>query len=198
MLDLMGPFRVYFAPLGDIKNPYLKLLNPSRPEGQSVMRHLVEYVHGGPELEDEVLVLLDGANWRPHIVGACAVMAGVRGPRVVDRLWDRIDGASWVSPQLAVAAEAADPGYADEVHRRLEAVLAGCWLQRDGISPLDCPERPFGSAGIRAKALAALCALVDDELAADPAVVSFLARATDGGDRLARSWRAAVDEAGNP
>ena len=143
-------------------------------------------------------VLLEGANWRPHIVGACAVMAGVRGPRLVDRLWDRIDGASWVSPQLSVAAEAADPGYPDKVHRRLEAVLAGCWLQRDGLSPLDCPERPFGSAGVRAKALAALCALVDDELAADPAVVSFLAGATDGGDRLARGWRAAVDKAGSP
>jgi len=64
--------------------------------------------------------LFESPDWRPHLVGAVACIAepDLQWHRW---LWQAIDGGSWVTPQLAVAAYLTDPEFLVRARSRLEA-----------------------------------------------------------------------------
>jgi hypothetical protein len=69
--------------------------------------------------EAEVLALFRGRNWRTHLVGATAMLAGVASPAVLGQAWERLDDGSWIAPQLAATLLLTDGAFEPRARARL-------------------------------------------------------------------------------
>jgi hypothetical protein len=77
--------------------------------------------------------LFEEVNWRPHLVGAIALLLGAGRAAEIGALWRAIDRGSWVGPQLVVTAYFRDPEFASAARTRIA-----------GRCPLLEGEYPFG------------------------------------------------------
>jgi hypothetical protein len=68
--------------------------------------------------------LFASPDWRPHLVGAVALI--LDGDRRLDPslMWKAIDTGSWVTPQLVTAAYLVDPSFPDRLQDRIDARCA--------------------------------------------------------------------------
>jgi hypothetical protein len=211
-----------FAPLFDtapaqgVDIPlYLALLNhPSSTYARVTMRAVADAVAVSPDSNREVISLFAEVNWRPHLVGAMALLLGAKGldgvegtvtPDTLAALWGAFDGASWVSPQLAVTALLCDPAFEEHARVRVEA---GCPINTDRLAGLDWVSRhsaagPGSFAHHSSKALTALVTVCKrlssaepwlDRALADAAIQKIMEADLDRSDSLVNYWFKSVEE----
>jgi hypothetical protein len=151
-----------------------------------------------------IAALFRDANWRPHLVGAIALL--LQPSLDHELLWHAVDGGSWVTPQLVVTATFVDPLFRDHARSRVAALCPV--VVPVGLTP---PERhsatgPAGRQARSAKMLASLIAVSvefpdlaqwREDVLQDERVKSLLAvdASWDGSDRIVGSWSAAVRNA---
>ena len=111
--------------LGD----YLKLLN-LLSEDISVLSDVAAVVRSCSRAGDEIIAMLAGDNWRPHLVAAAAIVVGdLREAAVLEALWRRFDKGSMVSPQIAAAISICDVAFEDQARRRIESRHLGSYFR---------------------------------------------------------------------
>jgi hypothetical protein len=111
---------------GDDVAPYLRMLHLHTADGERAAAFIRDALVGsGAGAEDELLRMLEGANWRPQLVAAVAVIAGALTPKIEAAMWKVLDVGSWVSPQLVVALSMRAPSFLPEALRRLEKPVDG-------------------------------------------------------------------------
>lgn len=145
--------------------------------------------------------MLRDANWRPHLVGAIALLLEPSLDHTL--LWHAIDGGSWVTPQLVVTATFTDPTFLDQARKRVAALCPV--IAPIGLTPaeLHSATGPAGSSGRSAKALASLIAVSVEfpdlaqwriDVLEDDRVKNLLAvdASWDRSDQIITSWTAAV------
>jgi hypothetical protein len=165
--DQLGVFKPLFGP----DNKYLYLLNlreyaPKPPVLSPKYRHavslVVECCRKSENPYQEIGRLLDGLNWRPHLVAAVALSASSCDERAFVKLWAAFDSGSWVSPQLAVAAYLRDPNFCNRARARIESLCPVNASQLISTSPLErhVSAGPAGVVHRSAKAAASLVHLV--------------------------------------
>jgi hypothetical protein len=150
-----GPFAVVFE-RGELDDGYLELLHLDGAGTQPVIARILTAIKTG-DTQRWVTALLHDANWRPHLVGAIALLLDLRLDS--NPLWAAIDGGSWVIPQLVVTAAHVDPRFREHVRER---VGAHCPVVVP--SGLSSPERhsatgPEGLTHRSAKMLASMLAM---------------------------------------
>jgi hypothetical protein len=135
-LSKFGPFASAFEK-GDLAvGGYLTLLNMS-PDCQVAMDRVEHAIResrdvgdGDVDLATWIRRLFDEVNWRPHLVGAIALLLGGGGLSEIGALWRAIDRGSWVGPQLVVTACFRDPDFPSAARARIAArcpLLEGAW-----------------------------------------------------------------------
>jgi hypothetical protein len=165
-----------------------------------------------PALSAEVTALLGPVGWRENLVGAVATLAMEPRERPLDALWARIEGWSWVVPQLCATAALADARFDEKASGLLQRLVTS-----EAEPPPDPEDDPMAAAlrhvvhgtsayapGLsksgRAKTAAALAALVDS--VADDRLRELLSYDIDRAGEIALRWRrlvvAAFQEAGRP
>jgi len=87
---------------------------------QPAARPLLERVRAAAT-PDEIAQLLGAREWRLQLLAATAALLGSDGggAAVCARLWQAIDGASWVAPQLIAVAFLIDDDFAGHASARL-------------------------------------------------------------------------------
>lgn len=186
---MFGPFAAVFEK-GELAVPgYLELLHLTRPGGRVVIDRIENVLRGGDSAR-WVAALFQDRNWRPHLVGAVALLLEPSlDPQL---LWGAIDQASWVTPQLVVTATFLDPAFQDHVRSRVAAsspaeYLIGATSHR-GLSPKMLAS--LLAASVEFPDLAPWRAIVLE----DEHIKRMLAEdaAWDSSDRIVASWSAAV------
>jgi hypothetical protein len=154
--DMFGPFaRVFDA--GELDVPgHLTLLRLNSPGAQVVIDRIAVALKIG-DSQRWVTALLHDVNWRPHLVGAIALIIDRR----IDArlLWDAIDRGSWVIPQLVVTAAHVDSRFRERARERVDA---GCPIVvPSGLSPAErhSATGPEGGGERSAKMLASILAM---------------------------------------
>lgn len=184
---------------------YLAMLNiyvreESRIAVQAVRRAVAE----SPNATAEVVALFAEYNWRPHLVGAAAMLTGVVNADTICALWRALDWGSWVSPQLAATAFRCDPDFEREARLRIET---GCPIHTKRLEDLDWVARhsaagPISFTPHSSKALASLVAICQslpstapwlERALADENISKSLAGDIDSGDRIAIDWLGGID-----
>lgn len=123
----------------------------------------------------QIEALLDGDNWRMHLVAATAVLVSTPGDGLSSALWQRIELGSWVVPQLCAVASIVDPDF-ERRAERLRFDLTDRFHTTDDRSPR------FGLA----KTICSLSALCQTA----PAVAAdILDYDRDQAGDIARVWR---------
>jgi hypothetical protein len=118
-----GEARRPFAPMFE-RSRYLMLLHPLRsgaadPGVVEALEVADAAASATATLAADLCALLADRNWRGHLVAAAVVVrTRCPDPAVRRALWDAIDRPSWVSPQLAVAANVVDPEFEREARAR--------------------------------------------------------------------------------
>jgi hypothetical protein len=154
--DMFGPFAAVFEK-GELEVPgHLKLLGLHSPEVQIVIDRIAVALKVG-ETERWLTALLHDVNWRPHLVGAIAMILD----RTLDAslLWHAIDRGSWVIPQLVVTAAHVDPRFRERIRDR---VAAQCpVVVPSGLDPVERHRAtgPEGQAQRSAKMFASILAM---------------------------------------
>lgn len=195
-LSKFGPFASVFEQ-GELDVPgYLPLLGLAPTESLIVIeriRHVLETHDPTPW----VAALFEDPNWRPHLVGAIAVLLASDTKPYRGLIWSAIDAGSWVTPQLVVTGYYTDPAFETEAKRRIEA---GCPVRPPvGLSPVErhSATGPAGPGPRSAKMLASLLAICEkiphlepwlEAVRADPEVVALLARDFDHSGSIALRW----------
>jgi hypothetical protein len=198
-----GPFARAFEP-GELEVPgHLELLHLGIPGAQIVIDRIDRALQCGDSIP-WVAALLQDANWRPHLVGAIAMLLQ---PSLDHKLlWHAVDGGSWVTPQLVVTAMFVDPMFREQARSRVAALCPV--VAPVGPTPVErhSATGPAGQQARSAKMLASLIAASvecsdlapwREEVLQDERTKSLLAidASWDASDRIVRSWSAAVREA---
>lgn len=112
---------------------YLPLLHLSEPWNARAARdQLCKRIWSCADPEREILRLLDGLDWRPHLSGAVAATL-LPSPRVVAALWSAHDAGSWVAPQLGAVASLVDEDFDQRAIARvvrLPRIDRDAWMLR--------------------------------------------------------------------
>jgi hypothetical protein len=154
--DMFGPFARVFEK-GELEVPgHLELLGLESSGAQVVIDRIVAALKIG-DTERWLAALMHDVNWRPHLVGAIAL--------ILDRtlnsnlLWDAIDRGSWVIPQLVVTAAHVDPRFRDSVRERVDAQCPV--VVPTGLSPAEqhSATGPEGQSHRSGKMLASMLAM---------------------------------------
>jgi hypothetical protein len=113
-----GPFAEVLKAPGE-PAPLVLLSMRSLEVGAVIGR--IEAALAGEDAVGGVDALFATPDWRPHLIGAAALI--LDGGRRLDpsSMWKAIDAGSWVTPQLVTAAYLIDPSFADRVRARLDA-----------------------------------------------------------------------------
>jgi hypothetical protein len=201
-----------FTPLFDRSEtmpvpPYLILLGSlDRPEAPMAIQAVSDAMQASSNLTTEIVALFAEANWRPHIVGAVALLLGAANTETVRALWLALDSGSWTSPQLAVVASRCDPNFEREARHR---ILAGCPINRERLADLDWATRhsaagPGSFTHQSGKILSALITLCRDRPTCRPWLErrlededtqQLLKADYDGGGSIADYWREGLQKA---
>lgn len=194
-----------FAPLferviGVSVSPYLSRLS-LYPQGDSRVAVLAvrRAVAESPAPTSEIVALLADSDWRPQLIGAGAILTGVRDSETLHALWEALDHGSWASPQLAATAFICDPAF--ERHAR-SRIMAGCPINTEMLGGVDSAthhseESPISSAVHSGKTLASLVGMCRrlpsgarwlENLIAGEDVREIFQGSTDGGEQIAPGW----------
>ncbi len=121
-LSDFGPFADVFSK-GELAVPgHLELLGLHTPTAQVVFDRIERALAAG-DPGPWLSALFGEANWRPHLVGAVALLLdGGGGSSHVESLWRAADSGSWVIPQLVVTALFVDPDFAARARSRVEGL----------------------------------------------------------------------------
>jgi hypothetical protein len=68
--------------------------------------------------------LFASPDWRPHLIGAAALILDAGRRLDPSSMWKAVDAGSWVTPQLVTTAYLVDPSFADRVRERIDAKCA--------------------------------------------------------------------------
>jgi len=117
-----------FGPFGGI----LKLPGEPTPLKLLSMRSLevgavIDGIEQAAASEDAVRgvdALFASPDWRPHLLGAVALILDAGRRFDPSPLWKAIDAGSWVTPQLVTAAYLIDPAFAARLRDRIDARCA--------------------------------------------------------------------------
>ncbi|WP_437886381.1 hypothetical protein [Sorangium sp. So ce307] len=156
-LDQFGPFAVMFEE-GELDVPgYLRLLHLHTPESQIVIDRVERALSAGDPAR-WVAALFRDADWRPHLVGAIALLLDQGETLDRNLLWCAIDSGSWVTPQLIVAAVFVDPSFPEKARVRVDEQCPV--LVPVSLTPAErhSATGPDGLLGRRAKMLASILA----------------------------------------
>jgi len=190
-----GPFDPLFAPPSADVPEHLSLLHLFHAD--NTVAKITATVRSG-DCGPFVRRLFESPDWRPHLVGTVVCIAEPDA-QWLGWLWQAIDGGSWVTPQLAVAAYLTDPEFAARARSRIEA---RCPISEPEISDGDDRDAMTGPgdadirSGKMAASLLALCELIADDApwveAArnDPAIARLLRidGRRNGSEGIALSW----------
>ncbi|WP_308364672.1 MULTISPECIES: hypothetical protein [unclassified Microbulbifer] len=77
----------------------------------------------GPDILLDIIPLLKSNNWRDQIVGGILAYY-FNATKVVDLLWDLIDGKSNVSWKIAIIAHEIDSNFTDKVKVRVHKIIS--------------------------------------------------------------------------
>jgi hypothetical protein len=113
-----GPFA------GILKSPGepapLKLLSMRSGEGgEGVGRS--EQTRSSEDAVRGVDALFASPDWRPHLLGAVALLLDAGRRLDPSPLWTAVDAGSWVTPQLVTTAYLIDPSFPDRLRDRIDA-----------------------------------------------------------------------------
>ena len=125
--EKFGPFAPAFEPEGLSVPGYLELFALNEPRAQ-VALDLIERALSAGDPRPWVDLLLGDPDWRPHLIGAMAVILDEGRSLDPGCLWAAMDRSSWVSPQLAVTAYLVDGRFAARARERLEGGRASAKL----------------------------------------------------------------------
>jgi len=209
-LDTFGPFACVFD-RGELRVPgHLKLMNTTAPEETLVVLRRIEGILQAGGYEDGLRSLLSDANWRPHLVGAVALLLMENPSPFVGGLWQAVRHGSWMSPQLVLVLSAVDPDFWTACDDR-----AACWfdIQRpSGVMSAATAHSVRGPGNVSSRAgkeLSALVAIAEEAPAGaawlasvqgDPRYEATLAADIDKAGQLVRFWgagmRTSLDVAG--
>jgi hypothetical protein len=195
-----GPFAAIFEAGGP---GYLSLLRVREPGAQIVIDGIAKALSCG-ESAQWVAALLQEANWRPHLVGAVALL--LEPSLDCQLLWQAVDRGSWVTPQLVVTATLVDPTFREQARSRVATLCPV--VVPVGLTPLQrhSATGPAGEQGRSAKMLASLIAASVEfpdlapwraEVVEDEHIKSLLAKdaSWDNSDKIVASWSAAIRKA---
>ena len=167
------------------------------------MSAIVQSLARSPNPASEICALLNGMDWREHLVGGVASILGQQqSAPVIAALWAAFDEGSWVSPQLAVVASLVDPEFAEHARARILRHCLGVpdRTERESALVRSVVSGPGGDYQRSCKALAALVEVAQHTPALRPwllaqrqtaAIQQRLQDDADAGAGIARSWRAA-------
>jgi hypothetical protein len=133
-LEQFGPFADAFTRAGLEVPGYLELLGLQNRGAQVVIDRIEQALVRSGALRF-VDPLFDDPNWRPHLVGAIALILDDGEHLDVGSLWRAIDGGSWVIPQLVVTALMVDRDFPTRLVERVESL---CPVSvHPGLSPVE-------------------------------------------------------------
>jgi len=195
-LDKFGPFADVFA-RGELAVPgHLELLGLHQPGAQIVISRIQRALDVGPS-QHWIDALFDDPNWRPHLVGAIALILDSRQTLKPSALWRAVDAGSWVLPQLVVCAHIVDSDFPSQCRDRIRA--------RAPVSPvldLSPAERhsATGPGNVRERSSKLLASLATvgrripslapwiDEQCADPEVSTLISQDVDNAAGICEGW----------
>lgn len=198
-----GPFAPVFARDGSGLPGYLALLGLERERAPIVIDRIAEGLQYG-DPDRWVAALFQEVNWRPHLVGALALL--LRPSLDHELLWRAIDGGSWVTPQLVVTATFVDPRFRERARHRVAALCPV--VVPVGLTPAE-RHSATGPAGTQARSAKQLASLIAasmefpdlaqwrEDILQDERVKALLAvdASWDASDRIVISWSSAVRSA---
>lgn len=97
---------------------YLSLLHIS--DKAPAVADLVAQGLTAPDAPEHFAALMRQDGWRPHLVGALAVLLDTKRRLDRDLLWKAIDRGSWVTPQLVATLSLADDTFLQQAQKRLD------------------------------------------------------------------------------
>ena len=196
-LEQFGPFADAFGQRELDVPGYLELLHLANP-GVQVVIDRIERAALLDEAPGFVDALFDDPNWRPHLVGAIALVAADGRLGEASALWRAVDAGSWVTPQLVVTALFVDPRFSERLVERMES---SCPISPPaGLSPIEqhSATGPANTVQRSAKLLASLLSVGKavpklsvwlGDVRAQPAVVEMLQHDVDDASNIADAWR---------
>jgi hypothetical protein len=195
-LSKFGPFASVFEK-GQLAVPgHLELLNLQGP-GADVVIDRIQVAIQSEELARWVDALFDDPNWRPHLVGAIAILLDGGAKLTTEPLWHAIDAGSWVTPQLVVTAYFADPLFpehlVERINNRCEVTVPS------GLSPVErhSATGPGGAVHRSAKLLASLLCLGErlpalslflQRISTEPEITELLGKDIDNAAAITERW----------
>ena len=154
--DRFGPFAHVFE-RGELEvSGHLELLGLNSSGVQVVIDRIVVAVAAG-DTPRWLTALLHDVNWRPHLVGAIALI--VEPTLDSSLLWYAIDRGSWAIPQLVVVAAHVDPRFRERIRERADAQCPVA--VPSGLGPIErhSATGPEGQTDRSAKMLASILAM---------------------------------------
>jgi hypothetical protein len=136
--------------------------------------------------------MLAGADWRPHLVAAVALILDAGRRLDPTPLWAAIDAGSWVTPQLVATAYLIDASFPDRLRARVEA---GCPIEvPSNLSPAE-RHRATGPATAEQRSAKLLASLLNIGMLV-PGLAAWLKSAANS-PQLAAVRSADRDNSGN-
>jgi hypothetical protein len=136
--------------------------------------------------------LFASPDWRPHLIGAAALILDAGRRLDPSSMWKAVDAGSWVTPQLVTTAYLVDPSFADRVRERIDAKCAVA--VPSNLSPTE-RHRATGPATPEQRSAKLLASLVRIGMLA-PALTGWL-RTAASRPELAALQAADRDKSGN-
>lgn len=120
-LSKFGPFATVFTQSPRSVPGHLELLGLQHDTAQVVI-DLIQAVVSTGEAGGWIDALFDDPNWRPHLVGAMALILDDSQHFAPTGLWRAVDAGSWVTPQLVVTAYFIDREFPQRLVERIETM----------------------------------------------------------------------------
>jgi hypothetical protein len=169
----------------------LRLLSMRSVEVGAVIDR-IEQAMASEDAARAVDALFASPDWRPHLLGAVALILDAGRRFDPSALWKAIDAGSWVTPQLVTAAYLIDPSFADRLRDRIDAKCAV--VIAPNLSPVE-RHRATGPATPEQRSAKLLASLVRIGMLV-PALAAWL-RTASSRPELAALQAADRDKAGN-
>jgi hypothetical protein len=116
-----GPFAAVFKAPGE---PAPLTLLAMRGADVGIVIDRIEHALSAEDSARAAGALFASPDWRPHLIGAVALILDAGRRLDTAALWQAIDAGSWVTPQLVTTAYLVDPSFADRLRDRIAAKCA--------------------------------------------------------------------------
>jgi hypothetical protein len=116
-----GPFAQVLKSPGE---PAALTLLSMRGSGVGAVLDRIERALSADDAVQGAAALFASADWRPHLVGAAALIVDSGRRLDTATMWQAIDAGSWVTPQLVTTAYLIDASFAARLRQRIDANCA--------------------------------------------------------------------------